>query len=285
VLTAWNFDQIYEIARLANDLGMESVFVDRFEDGGLGSANSAELKPTVEQFKVALGQMIRARDDFGILIGFGTAIPYCLDSRLVAENISANCGVGITFAAVDPKGNVRICNQSQIVYGNVLDQPIQEIWQSEKIHDFRDLSWVTDPCKSCPVLCDCLCGCKVDCSCSEGYCVDYAVRGEKKSLLTVTQLPKRGCPDESFPAEYRRFQMDRFAKLNEFHQEKYLVTRYQTIELDDLALAIVRRVILLRDFSECDLVAEFSGQVEETEIRRFLSKLIGVGALTQPRKE
>jgi nicotinate-nucleotide pyrophosphorylase len=79
--------------------------------------------------------------------------------------------------------------------------------------------------------------------------------------------------------------MDRFAKLNEFHQEKYLVTRYQTIELDDLALAIVRRVILLRDFSECDLVAEFSGQVEETEIRRFLSKLIGVGALTQPRKE
>ena len=253
--------------------------MDRFEDGGLGSANSAELKPTIEQFKIALGPMIEARNDFGIHIGFGTAIPYCLDSRLVAENISANCGVGITFAAVDPKGNVRICNQSQIVYGNVLYQPIERIWQSDKIHDFRDLSWVTDPCKSCPVLCDCLCGCKVDCSCSEGYCVDYAIRGEKKPLVEVTHLPKRGRPDESFPAEFRSFKMDRFAKLNEFHQEKYLVTRYQTIEIDDLALEIARRAVSLGSFCERDLVAEFSYVAEDSEVRKFLSKLVGVGAL------
>ena len=284
VLTAWNFDQIYEIAHLAKELGMESVFVDRFEDGGIGSASSTQLKPTIEQFKIALGQMIEARNDFGIPIGFGTAIPYCLDSRLVKENISANCGVGITFAAIDPKGNVRICNQSQIIYGNVLNQPIEKIWQSHKIRDFRDLSWVTDPCKSCPVLCDCLCGCKVDCSCSAGYCVDYAIRGAKEPPMMVTQLPMRGCPNESFPKEYRRFRVNRFAKLNEFHQEKYLVTRYQTIELNDLALEITRRVIFLGEFSENDLVAEFFDDAVESEVRQFLSKLVGVGALDIAQK-
>lgn len=278
VLTAWNFDQIYDIARLAKELGMESVFVDRFEDGGLGSANAEQLKPTIDQFKFALGQMIRARDELKISIGFGTAIPYCLDSRLVKENISANCGVGVTFAAIDPDGNVRICNQSQIIYGNVLDHPIEKLWKSDKIRDFRDLSWVTEPCKSCLVLYDCLCGCKVDCSCSEKYCVDYAVREAKGSLHKTTKVPMRGCPKERFPKDYRKFRMDRFAKLNEFHPEKYLITRYQTIEVSDLALEVTRRALSLGVFSETDLISEFVCKVEELEIRKFLSKLVSVNA-------
>jgi sulfatase maturation enzyme AslB (radical SAM superfamily) len=279
VLTAWNFDQIYQIAALAKDLGMESVFVDRFEDGGMGSANATDLKPTIEQFKVALGQMIQARNDFGILIGFGTAIPYCLDERLVRENISANCGVGTTFAAVDPNGNVRICNQSQIIYGNVLHEPIEQIWQSDRIRDFRDLSWVTNPCRYCLVLQDCLCGCKVDCSCSSGYCVDYAVRGLKKPLLQVAELPRRGRLQSEFSEAYRRFRVDRFTRLIEFHSEKYLVTRYQTIEVSDLALEVVRRVFALGEFGEADLVREFSDEAEESEVRKFLSNMVGVNAL------
>ena len=278
VLTAWNFDQIYEIARLAKELGMESVFVDRFEDGGLGSANATQLKPTIEQFKIALGQMIKAREDFKIPIGFGTAIPYCLDSRLVKENISANCGVGITFAAIDPDGAVRICNQSQVIYGNVLEQPIEKIWRQENIRDFRDLSWVSEPCKSCPVLQDCLCGCKVDCSCSDKYCIDYAVREAGRPPCKVARLPARGSLKKDFPKEYRKFKMDRFAKLNEFHAEKYLITRYQTIEVSGLALDVFRRALSLGSFSEADLVAEFSRQAEEVEIRQFFSGLVGIDA-------
>ncbi|MCX6724451.1 MAG: radical SAM protein [Candidatus Staskawiczbacteria bacterium] len=278
VLTAWNFDQIYNIARLAKELGMESVFVDRFEDGGIGSANAEQLKPTIEQFKIALGQMIRARDELNIPMGFGTAIPYCLDERLVQENMSANCGVGITFAAIDPDGSVRICNQSQVIYGNVLTQPIEEIWKSDKIRDFRDLSWVTEPCKSCPVLHDCLCGCKVDCSCSDKYCVDYAVRNRAEPLHKVETLPKRGCVKEVFPREYRRIKMDPLAKLNEFHQEKYLITRYQTIEVSGLSLAVVRRALYLGIFSEADLVSDFSAKADAVEVRKFCSKLVSVGA-------
>ena len=277
VLTSWNHDQIYDIIRLAKQLGMESVFVDRFEDGGLGSCRAKDLKPSIDQFRVSLGQMIAARDDFGIPVGFGTAIPYCLDSRLMAENMSANCGVGITFAAVNPDGDVRICNQSERIYGNVLQKPIEQIWADARLDEFRDLRWVKEPCKSCAVLTDCMCGCKVDCSCSDGYCVDYAVRGLEKPLNKVMPVQVKQ-PRSTYPAEYRRIKADPYLRLNTFHREKYLVTRYQTITVNDVAEEIIRAIVR-GETSERLLAEVFSDIAEESDIRSFVTTLVTVGAV------
>jgi len=277
VLTAWNFDRMYEIIRIAKEIGMESVFVDRFEDGGIGSARSAELKPTIEQFKVALSQMISARDDFHIPVGFGTAIPHCLDKRLITENMAANCGAGITFAAVNPDGNVRICNQSEIYYGNVLDDPIEKIWKRKELDQFRGLSWVTKPCIYCSILTDCLCGCKVDCNFSSGYSVDYSVRGREESICSVRPISKEHLP-VNFPDKFRKFRVDQFAKLNVFHPEHYLITRYQTIKLDAQAESILKAV-MNGILDEKVLIESFSTKVDSDEIRTFLTELSVVGAI------
>lgn len=279
VLTAWNFDQMYDIIGVAKQLGMESVFVDRFEDGGIGNKNSSELKPSIDQFKTALGQMILARDDFAIPVGFGTAIPYCLDERLITENMFANCGAGITFCAVNPDGSVRLCNQSEIIYGNVLKEPIEQIWQKKQLDDFRNLLWVKEPCASCTLLTDCLCGCKVDSSCSASYCIDYAVRGMNSKFLDV--VPKKVPEPEmlsEYPSQYRLFVLDRYTKLNEFHSEKYLVTRYQTIKIDDTAIEIIRAIIN-GETDEKSLIARFEDTINEKEIRSFLTKLSVVDAI------
>ncbi len=280
VLTAWNFDQMYEVIRLASQLSMESVFVDRFEDGGIGNERSPELKPSLNQFKVALTQMIQARNDFGIAVGFGTAIPYCLDERLIAESMFANCGVGITFAAINPNGDVRICNQSQIIYGNVLAESIEQIWKKKQLNEFRNLSWVTAPCRSCAVLTECLCGCKVDCSCSSGYCVDYAVRGFQKPPHPVTEIPCRELPI-GFPKDYRQLKIDPFTKLNTFHIEPYLVTRYQTVRLDEMAVQIIRELISVGQCNEKVIITRFADSIEETEVRSFITKLIAIKAISE----
>jgi len=122
VLTGYNFDQIYNIIELAAKLGMESVYVDRYEDGGVGATNSdrCRLKPTKTEFYEAVSQIIRAKKELAIFegkVGFGTAIPYCLDERMIAEGITSNCGVGTYFCAINPKGEFRMCNQSQLVFG------------------------------------------------------------------------------------------------------------------------------------------------------------------------
>lgn len=277
VLTAWNFDKMYEVIELAKKLGMESVFVDRFEDGGIGSSYSAELKPTLKQFSVALDQMIAARDDFKIPVGFGTAIPYCLDERLIAENMTANCGAGITFAAVNPDGDVRTCNQSEIYYGNVLDRPIEQIWKGQKLSQFRDLSWVTKPCSSCTILSDCLCGCKVDYNFSSGYSVDYSIRNREKSICSVSSPAETQLPAD-YPRRFREIKVDRFTKLNIFHPEHYLITRYQTIELSAEAELIVK-AIMNGILDEKLLVVSFSDTIEEEDVRVFLSRLSAVGAV------
>jgi len=64
VLMSVNYNQMYKIIKLAKELGMESVFVDRFESGGIGSKVASKLKPNLSQFKEALSQMIAARHKF-----------------------------------------------------------------------------------------------------------------------------------------------------------------------------------------------------------------------------
>jgi len=282
VLTSKNYNQIFNIIKLAKELGMESVFVDKFEIGGMGLDMANQLKPSLEQFKVSLGQMIKARDKFKIPVGFGTAIPYCLDERLITEEMFANCGVGVTFAAINPNGDFRICNQSEIVYGNVLKEPIEEIWEKKSLDDFRNLSWTQSPCDNCILLTECTGGCKVDLSCSSGYCIDYHIRENMEELVStedVAQLWKKRerkinkkFSEISYPKEYREFLVDKHINIIKKHKENYLITRYQTIIIDDLTTEVIEKIISGVRREE-DLVNAFKEKIAEKELRGFLSKL------------
>lgn len=276
VLTKTNFDQMYDVIKLAKQLGMESVFVDRYEDGGIGSLRSLELKPSLEQFRTALGQMIEGRNDFGIPVGWGTAIPFCLDERLVAENMFADCGAGITFCAINPKGEVRLCNQSERIYGNVLNEPMNEIWHKPELSEFRDLGWVEKPCLGCAILPDCMCGCKVDANHSDTFCIDYAVR-ENNHLCKPETLAYNQAVT-CFPQVLRRFKPNKYTRLNVQHEEKYLVTRYQTIVLDEIALSMIQQ-ILSGETSEESLIHINADLVDEDEVRKFVSVLEQVKAI------
>jgi radical SAM protein with 4Fe4S-binding SPASM domain len=278
ILTKQNHNQMYEVIQTAYLLGMESVFVDRYEEGGIGSRCPIDLKPTREEFHTALYQMIAARDEFGIPVGWGTAIPYCLDPLLLEFNMTADCGAGITFAAINPRGDVRTCNQSDIVYGNVLEQPIEEIWRKPELSQFRSLDWVTEPCRSCTILRQCLCGCKVDANCSPTYCIDYALRepGVVPCEVYKEALPHE--PDITVPRRLRHFGVNRYTRLNLAHEESYLVTRYQTVQLDETAVILLKD-ILQGVLTEEELIARYSRNIERAEIRRFISRLFLVGAI------
>lgn len=284
VLTGYNYDQMYDIIGLAASLGMESVYIDRYEDGGIGAINSRgyRLKPTREQFLIAVRQIIQAKHDFTIFggrVGFGTAIPYCLDEWIVTEDLTSNCGVGTYFCAINPKGEFRMCNQSQLVFGNVLEEPIEVIWNKPALDIFRDLSWVDEPCKSCELLLDCTGGCKVDSNCSDKFCIDYAVRGLSKPVAELVAKVRHRQRASTYPDNYRVFRPNRFMKLTTKYPEKFLVTRYQTVKLDAMALEMVQVIKAEAIINERELVARFIDRVEESEIRLFVSKMLQVNAL------
>ncbi len=282
VLTSYNYGEIYEIIKLAAQLGMESIYVDRYEDGGRGASNSSEykLKPSLEQFKEAVSQMIRAKNDFTSLmglVGFGTAIPFCLDDRLDKEGLNSTCGAGTTFCAISPSGDLRLCNQSQLVFGNVLEDPIETIWNRESLDEFRDLSWVIEPCASCQLLSKCMCGCKVDINCSDKFCIDYAVRENKKPLA----LPKmhKASPKFNYPKEYRFFEVNPYLKLTTKYPQKFIVTRYQTVKTDKITIEILEKILQEKIISEEEFVHHFSDKIDEHEMRILLSKLLQISAI------
>jgi len=285
VLTGYNYDQMYEILGIAASMGMESVYVDRYEDGGIGARSTAEgrrLKPTLEQFHIAVGQIIKARHDFDIFggrVGFGTAIPYCLDERMITEGITSNCGVGTYFCAINPNGEFRMCNQSQLVFGNVLTEPIEAIWNKPTLDVFRDLSWVSEPCRSCELLLDCTGGCKVDANCSEQFCIDYAVRGLSKPVAELVAQVRHRETADLHPGRYRVFRPNQYMKLTTRYPEKFLITRYQTVRLDETALEMAQAVLHGAVINEADLVRRFADRVDEEETRLFVSRMIQVNAL------
>lgn len=284
VLTGYNYDQMYDIIGIAASLGMESIYIDRYEDGGIGAVNSQgyRLKPTRKQFHVAVGQIIQAKHDFTVFggrVGFGTAVPYCLDERMIIEGITSNCGVGTYFCAINPKGEFRMCNQSQLVFGTLPDEPIEAIWNKPALDIFRDLSWVSEPCKSCELLLDCTGGCKVDANCSNKFCIDYAVRGLSKPIAELVAKVEHRKPAEMYPANYRVFQPNRYMKLTTLYPEKLLVTRYQTVKLDETALEMAQVIQGEAIINERVLVARFVERVEEHDVRLFVSKMLQVDAL------
>jgi radical SAM protein with 4Fe4S-binding SPASM domain len=284
VLTGYNFDQMYDIIGLAASLGMESIYVDRYEDGGIGAGSSRglRLKPTNDQFRIATGMTIQAKRDFTVFdgrVGFGTAIPYCLDERIIAEGMTSNCGVGTSFCAVNPHGELRMCNQSQLVFGILPDEPIEAIWNKPSLDVFRDLSWVGEPCASCGLLLDCTGGCKVDASCSDRFCIDYAIRGLSKPIVELTMNAGPRGSAEVYPVQYRSFKNNRYMKLTTRHPEKFLVTRYQTVKLDGMALEMAQVILGGTVTNERDLIARFIDRTEEHEIRLFISKMSQVNAI------
>jgi len=280
VLMSINHNQMYDIIKLSVKLGAESIFVDRFEPGGIGSKLTKELLPSNEQFNIALDQMIKAKKHFGIPLGFGTAIPYCLDKRLIDENIYANCGVGVTFGAINPEGDFRICNQSLKIYGNVLKEPLEKIWNKKELDEFRDLSWVDEPCKSCDLLHECVGGCKVDSNCPGEFCIDCAIRGCKKPINKVKIKIEE--PKFEIPKNMRRFKKNKYLRLNDFHKEIYIITRYQTVEIDESTKDVIEFILKNKGYIlEKEILDNFSRDFEKKDLRELLSKLVYIGAVDE----
>lgn len=286
IMTSQNYTQLYEIARIARELGMQAIYINRYESGGLGAANSRVLMPTLRQFRVGLDQMIKAREELGIAISFGTATPFCADERLLAAGLEFNCGMASWFAVIGPNGDFRICNQSKRVYGNVLERPLEDLWISPQLDDYRDLRWVTGACASCEVLPVCGAGCRVDTTVEAEYCPDFFVRRAMRPLRNLDKalLDQFGAdrsadavPVET-PAVYRRFRVEPFVKVNDQHEEeRYIVKRFDTLVSDEVGCELVR-MIQSGAVEEGDLVRRCRRkypQLTEDVIRSMCTQFVG----------
>lgn len=69
------------------------------------------------------------------------------------------CTAGKTTYAIDINGNVKACPRDSHMYGNIFNEDFTNIW--ERIHVWRDDTFLPQNCKKCNKLNECLGGCRV----------------------------------------------------------------------------------------------------------------------------
>lgn len=147
VITGYNWREIGDVARLSRELGANHAVFNRYLGKPLQQVepDDAELRRAIEMVET-----LRRR---GERVKFGNCIPQCFH-----PSSSTGCLAGIAYCTVDPWGNVRPCNHAPLVCGNLLAQPIEEIWCSEAMSRWRDM--IVEQCWRCLELPRCHGGCR-----------------------------------------------------------------------------------------------------------------------------
>ncbi|GAB4534990.1 MAG: hypothetical protein Kow0063_18720 [Anaerolineae bacterium] len=147
VLHLANLDELAEIVSLARSLGAGRVAFNRYLGRPLPG-----LALSDDQLKQAT-RTIDAMRGAGQSVAFGVGIPQCF-----TPSSSTGCLAGVAYCAVDPWGNLRPCNHSDLVAGNLLRRTLEEAWTSPVMERFREA--IPDACHTCAAFPTCHAGCR-----------------------------------------------------------------------------------------------------------------------------
>ncbi len=134
VATRLNIGDLQETIRLAFAFGARAFMFNRFNPGGRGRLRLDELLPSVEQVREALAVAESSSVELGIPIACSIPIPRCLIDTTAFPHVSFGyCAAGSerAYYTLDPLGNVRPCNHSPQILGNLFERCFDEILASE----------------------------------------------------------------------------------------------------------------------------------------------------------
>jgi radical SAM protein with 4Fe4S-binding SPASM domain len=161
VATRHNLADLYGAIKLAFAFGARGLMLNRFNPGGRGRAHLEELLPHVEQVRELLAVADAAAGEFNFSISCSIPIQPCLvDTRAYSRLGFGFCAAGSARAyyTLDPLGNLRPCNHTTTVLGNLLETPFTELIAPERMAPF--VAAVPDFCAPCALRDTCQGGCK-----------------------------------------------------------------------------------------------------------------------------
>jgi len=152
VLTQHNYHQIKEIVSFSKKLGVKRVVINRCIGRYLPdfSPDQWQIKQAIRDIETLKQSTTRNQSS---QIKYGNCFPQCF-----TPNSSTGCWAGIASCTIDPWGNLRPCNHSPTIAGNVLEDPIEKIWHNEIMNKWRAM--LPEQCGNCAELETCHGGCR-----------------------------------------------------------------------------------------------------------------------------
>jgi len=161
VATRKNIEHFHETIRLAFAFGVRGVMFNRFNPGGRGREHLEEILPTVEQVRAALAAAESAVVEFSIPISCSIPIQPCLiDTHLFPHLGFGYCAAGSerAYYTLDPMGNLRPCNHTDTILGNLFEESFASLIAPERMSAFTCA--IPSFCADCPHRLECQGGCK-----------------------------------------------------------------------------------------------------------------------------
>ena len=193
VLTRQNWTEISAIIEFSAGLGANHAVFNRYigkpvDDIAMSASELAQAMETIEALRHS-----------GAKVKFGNCTPRCFH-----PSSSTGCLSGVTYCTIDPWGNVRPCNHAPLVCGNLLEQPIEEIWHSEAMETWRYM--VPEQCHECLEFSKCHGGCRA---------LAMLIGSEKDPLIGRPVLTKPQEPPEELVLYEEACPLGRFAMRSE----------------------------------------------------------------------
>lgn len=160
-VTAINYHELYETISLGLINGANDILLNRFLPGGRGLKHKESLTLNKEQLNGMLDiaeEILELSNRRG---NVGTEFPYCImntPGKYRRLTIGTKCAAAKTFFVIGPAGEIRTCNHSPQIVGNILNDEI--ITNKKYWNDFAHSNYKPIQCKSCNNMTICDCGCR-----------------------------------------------------------------------------------------------------------------------------
>ncbi|MCX6739769.1 MAG: radical SAM protein [Candidatus Parcubacteria bacterium] len=160
VLNKKNVSEVKEMTEIAIALA-DGLLVNFFNVGGRGIEYKNELMLSAQELKDALLVIDQLCVDYDLSSGCGIPLPECVIDKKIFKNLKfGECQIGgkNPYYAIDPAGNLRLCNHSALILGNVLEKKVNDILNSETAKNY--INTFPKVCSGCKLISECKGGCK-----------------------------------------------------------------------------------------------------------------------------
>lgn len=161
VITKVNFKQIADTLLFMKQLGIKRVMLNRFNVGGKGIEEKDNLTISHTELSEAFMQADEVARIEGMSISSNVCTPRCVVDPSGFKSIRFTaCSPDVTKRPVtlDIYGNIRFCNHSPTVLGNIFEESLDTIFKTENANLWS--TTVPDFCLDCKVYERCMAGCR-----------------------------------------------------------------------------------------------------------------------------
>lgn len=161
ILSKMNVERIEPTLDAFKALGASYVMCNRFNIGGLGRHYAKELSLSHSELRDAFSRVNSKAGELGMRVHSGVCTPMCvLDPKEYEHILFTHCSTNMSERplTINYRGDVRFCNHSPRVLGNIYDESLREI--VERANSDAYFASVPDHCAECKLWERCRGGCR-----------------------------------------------------------------------------------------------------------------------------